>query len=91
MKVGNTLTVEQQMKTMTKHPTTPPMPTNQVILRKRMTPKMFWMHGMYTPIRVPSWGAWRKTRGGDIIVKSPNKVIYKLYLQNYSNVVISQA
>ena len=29
------------------------MPTIQVILMKRMTPKMFWMHGRYTPVRVP--------------------------------------
>lgn len=39
------LTVVQHMKTMMKVPMTPPMPTSQVILRKRMTPKMFWMHG----------------------------------------------
>ena len=55
------LTVEQHMKTMMKEPSTPPMPTIQVILRKRMTPKMFWMQGRYTPIRVPSCGAWAGT------------------------------
>ncbi|TNN48745.1 hypothetical protein EYF80_041049 [Liparis tanakae] len=51
------LTVEQHMKTMMNEPRTPPTPTIQVIRRKRITPKMFWMHGRYTPIRVPSWGA----------------------------------
>lgn len=45
IRAGNTLTVEQHMKTMMKVPMTPPIPTNQVILRKRITPKMFWMHG----------------------------------------------
>lgn len=43
--VGNVLTVAQHMKTMMKVPMTPPIPTNQVILRKRITPKMFWIHG----------------------------------------------
>lgn len=39
------LTVEQHMKTIMKEPKTPPMPTIHVIRRKRMTPKIFWMHG----------------------------------------------
>lgn len=51
------LTVEQHMKTIMKEPKTPPTPTIQVIRRKRITPKMFWMHGKYTPISVPSCGA----------------------------------
>lgn len=42
---GNALTVAQHMKTMIKVPMTPPIPTSQVILRKRITPKMFWMQG----------------------------------------------
>lgn len=39
------LTVEQHMKTIMKEPKTPPIPTIQVIRRKRITPKMFWIHG----------------------------------------------
>lgn len=66
------LTVVQHMKTMMKVPMTPPIPTSQVILRKRITPKMFWMHGRKTPIRVPSWGAWEETRQDLIQTKSPN-------------------
>ena len=50
------------MKTIIKDPKTPPIPTIQVIRRKRITPKIFWIHGKYTPIRVPSWGAWKKKR-----------------------------
>lgn len=56
------LTVEQHMKTITKEPKTPPIPTIQVIRRKRITPKIFWMHGKYTPIKVPSCGAWNNTK-----------------------------
>lgn len=45
------------MKTIMKEPKTPPIPTIQVIRRKRITPNIFWIHGRYTPIRVPNCGA----------------------------------
>ena len=44
-RAADLLTVEQHMKTIMKEPKTPPIPTIQVILRKRITPKMFWIHG----------------------------------------------
>lgn len=45
------------MKTIKKVPSTPPMPTSQVILRNKITPRMFCRHGRYTPIIVPIRGA----------------------------------
>lgn len=42
------------MNTMVKARTAPAVPTIHGIRMKRMTPKMFWMHGRNTPSRVPS-------------------------------------
>ena len=47
------LTVTQQIKTTKKPSMAPQVPTIQVILIKRMTPKMFWRQGRNTPNSVP--------------------------------------
>jgi len=43
--IGNKLTQQQQVKTMTKAWSQPAAPTTQTMRMNRITPKMFWMHG----------------------------------------------
>lgn len=50
------LTQMQHIKTMAKDPRIPAVPTIQVRRKKRMTPRMFCMHGRYTPMNVPICG-----------------------------------
>lgn len=50
------------MKTMQKDSMMPAIPTTHVSRRKRMTPKMFWRHGRYTPMKVPMRGACKGGR-----------------------------
>ena len=47
------LTERQHRQTMTRACNHPAMPTIHVSRRKRITPRMFWRQGRYTPIRVP--------------------------------------
>lgn len=56
------LTQQQQSNTMRKDWRTPAIPTIHVSRRKRITPKIFCMHGKYTPIRVPMLGDWKKKK-----------------------------
>ena len=61
----------QQSATSRKACPTPAMPTIQGKRRNRMTPRMFWSVGRYTPIMVPrlacrgagSVGVWLYKRG----------------------------
>ncbi|GFS26098.1 hypothetical protein ElyMa_007043500 [Elysia marginata] len=46
------------MMTMPKLSRAPAIPTIQVIRTNSSTPKMFWIHGKYTPSTVPRSGAW---------------------------------
>ena len=52
---GEVLTQRQQMKTIRNPSSQPAMPTTHTRRMKRITPKMFWMHGKYTPKIVPSF------------------------------------
>lgn len=46
-------TTQQQHNTIRNPQMAPAVPTTQVRRMNRMTPKMFWMHGKKTPIKVP--------------------------------------
>ena len=53
------LTVQQQMKTIRNDSRIPAAPTIHTSRMKRITPKMFWMQGKYTPRTVPSLDCYK--------------------------------
>lgn len=46
-------TVQQQVRTMRNPCIAPAVPTTQVSRMNKITPKIFWMQGRYTPMSVP--------------------------------------
>ena len=78
------LTQEQQMKTMQKASMMPAMPTTHVSRRKRMTPKMFCRHGRYTPMKVPMRGAcqggWRQSLLPPIPTSTPGPLLFPTFI-----------